>query len=225
MKIENKLKGKIQAWQISKTYKISEIFVKDHFSYKKNLTPNQYLTDLASISKGLTVDMEIKYVALSTAYDPPNKQTVLELEIARVVPLSISQVNNKLIIEGKFDNTFFTKQTNITAVTDKKIFTVTSSTGLSVGDRIQVKINSNWEQRKIVNIAGNIITVHENFTSLPTAGTDNVQQMISRLHLIYGSGATLAINTGKACSLAQLVTYKPSTADIYTRHEIEFLGS
>ena len=226
-KSENKLRGKIQAWLISNQNdnEVHEVFVRDFLSYKKNLTPNAYLADLASLSRGLTVDMEIKYIALSTAYDPPNKQSTLELEIARIVPLSINQVNNKLIIEGKFDNTFFTKSTNIVSATDKKIFTVTSTAGLSIGDRFQVKISSNWEQRKIVNIASNVITVHENFTSIPTAGTDNAQQMISRLHLVYGSGATLSLNTGKACSLAQMITYKPSTFDAYTRHEIEFLGS
>lgn len=224
---EKKIKGKIQAWSINnKTNEVNTLFVKDYFSYKKNLTPNQYLNDLASLGKGITVDMQIKYIALSTAYDPPTKITSLELECGRVAPLTtISQVNNKLIIEAKFDNTVFTKSVNITAITNKKIFTVSSASGFVVGDRIQIKIGVIWYQRKLTNISGNIFTIHEDLPSLPTIGTNNCQQMVSRLHLIYGSGATLSLNTGKACSLAQLITYKSSTQDIYTRHELEYLGS
>lgn len=84
---KEKIKGKIQAWSIDNiTNNVEQIFVKDYLSYKKNLTPNQYLNDLASIGRGISVDMEIKYVALSTAYDPPNASTGLELEFARVEP-------------------------------------------------------------------------------------------------------------------------------------------
>jgi hypothetical protein len=221
---ETKIKGKIQAWLINEDDSTKAIFVKDYFSYKKNLTPNQYLIDLANISRGITTDLQIKYIALSTAYDPPNRQTILENEFTRVEPLSFNQVNNKLIIEAKFD-TSFTKSVSITSVTNKKIFTVSSNSGFLVGDRIQVKINNTWEQKKLVNISSNTFTVHEDFSSLPFTGTDNCQQMISRLHLIYGSGATLSLNSGKACSLAQLIAYKPSTKPIFTRHEIEFLGA
>lgn len=227
LNLNQKIKGKIQAWSIdNNTNQVEELFVKDYLSYKKNLTPNQYLNDLASIGRGITTDMQIKYIALSTAYDPPNRTTSLELECARVAPISaITQINNKLVIEAKFDNTIFTKSVNITAITDKKTFTVNSSAGFTINDRIQIKIGVIWYQRKLTNISGNIFTINEELPTNPTTGTDNCQQMISRLHLVYGSGATLSLNTGKACSLAQLIAYKSSTKDIYTRHEIEYLGA
>jgi hypothetical protein len=219
--------GKIQAWEIDNLKEVDnvkKISIDDSLSYKKNLTPNQYAEDLINTAMGINSDLQFKYVALSTAYDPPQKTDNLILEVARVVPVSINKIGKKIIIESKFDNTVFTKSVNITAVTDKKTFTISSPLGFVVGDRIQVKIGNEWQQRKLINITGSIFTVNEDFTVLPSVGTNNCQQMASRLHLVYGV-STLALNSGKAVSLAQLIAYKPSTSDIYTRHEIEILGS
>lgn len=221
----NHVKGKIQSWSIDNiNNKIEKISVDDYLSYKKNLTPNIYTNDLASSANGISTDLQIKYIALSTAYDPPSKTDGLIFEVGRVTPLvPIQQINNKLIIEAKFDNTIFTEQKIISSDLSKKKFTVNNSTNLNVGDRIQIQINGVWEQRKIVDIDNRDITVNEFFSDFPLSGM-LVQQMVSRLHLVYGSGATATLNSGKACSLAQLIAYKPSTNDLYTRHEIEFLG-
>jgi hypothetical protein len=220
-----KTSGKIQAWLIDENEQSEKVFVQDYFSYKKNLTPDEYLSDMASLGRGLTPDMEIKYVALSGFYDPPGKLTPLEGELFRVAPTSITQVNKTIIVEALFDQTLFTKKAEIVSVTDKKTVVVASNTGFSVGERVTCKVNGAWEERRLDNISGTTFTFHANFSDLPTIGVDNCRQMISRLHLIYGSGATLSVNTGKAVSLAQLKTEKPSNKQLYTRHEIEYRGA
>jgi len=222
-----KIKGKIQSWLISENNEIKTLFVRDYLSYKSNLTPNEYLNDIASLGKGLTPNLELKYIALSTAYDPPQKTTGLELELLRVEPLeTITQINNKLVIEAKFE-TGSTAKGEIASVTDLKTFTLSSATGFNIGDRIAVKVTgiTTKEERKITNKSGNIITVHQDFSALPETGVDKCLQMISRLHLVYGASATGTVNTGSPASLAQLITAKLSTDTIYTRHEIEYIGS
>lgn len=225
MKKNIKIFGKIQAWKVLENNTIKQIHVNDYKNFKKNKTPFQALIDTASMWRGITVDAEIKYIALSSAYDPPNNNTVPILEIGRVEPLEpITQINNKLIIEAKFDSDTYTRETTLASVIDKKTFTVSDTTGFNIGDRI--KISNSVDQRKIVDIdsESNLIYLNEDLTSLPTVGL-KLQQMISRLHLVYGSDATLSLNTGSLLSVATLTDTKSSTEDLYTRHEIEFLGS
>ena len=222
-----KVRGKIQAWLVDNNSGIAKtIHIKDYLSYKKNLTPNQYLYDLASLGVGDTPDMELKYVGLSTAYDPPERTSTLVMEKARNVPTSVTRVNNKLIVEAKFESDVFTLFPNITGVTSTTVFTVDDATGLAVGQRIAVQLPgvARPEQRKITNISTNTITVHFPFSVAPEIGTDNCMQMFSRLHLVYGASATSSLNSGSGASIAQILTTKLSTQTIYTRHEIEYLA-
>lgn len=223
MKQKYKINGIIQAWKINhKTGIILPIFVKDFLSYKKNLAPTQYLEDIASLATGQTPDLEFKYVAVSTAYDPPTKSTTLELEKGRVVPTSINRVGARIIVESTFGiSDANTASTTINTVTSNKIFTLTSATGFNIGDR--VIIGTAKEERKISNLSGSTVTLDKDLKVTPSNGT-TVNQALSRLHLVYGSGATLTLNSGYGVSIAQLISTKDSTETILTRHEIEYIG-
>lgn len=229
--IENaiKTKGLIQAWIIDNHSSfVEEIHVKDFGNYKKNLTPDEPLNDLCNAFMGTATDFEIKYIALSTAFDPPSKSSPLELELARVEPFSaITKIGKKLVIEAQFNNTVTTQIKNIATSISTTQFTVNNTTGLNIGDRIAVKVagNSNLEERKISNISSTTITVSQAFSGLPVVGSNYCKQMISRLHLVYGASATSALNSGKTLSIATLKTTKTSTQTLYTRHEIEFLST
>ena len=232
MKIKNdyKIKGLIQAWLLEEKKEPVKIFVQDYFSYQKNLTPQTFLNDIASNMKGVTADLEIKYITLSTAFDAPSKATGLELEIGRNAPFNFIQINNKLVVEGKFESDIYTSKANITSVTDNKTFIVSDATIFRVGDRIQIKTGSgtnDFGQRRITsknNGTGEII-VNQECNNTPLTGTNFCQQMISRLCLAYGSSATGTLNTGSSASLAKMITTKSSTQTIYTRHEIEIIGA
>lgn len=223
------INGKIQAFMLdNKINSIRALHVDNCEGFQKNLTPSAFLDALCDACTGTATDFEIKYIALSTAYDPPTKSTGLELELARFEPSSaIQKLGKRLIIEAEFDNTVVTASKNISSVTSTTVFVVNNVTGLSVGDRIQVKVAGNtlFEQRKITDITGTTITVHQAFSGLPVVGSDYCKQMISRLHLVYGASATSSLNSGSAISLATLKTSKLSTETLYTRHEIEFLST
>lgn len=221
--------GKIKAYLVDDlTNEAKEVHVKDYYDYKKNLTPDSFLNDVIAALNGTSTDFEIKYISLSTAYDPPSKTTGLELEIARVVPSSdILVLNKKVIIEAQFGSSVTTQIKNITTSISTTQFTVNNTTGLSIGDRIACKVagNTNFEERKISNIASTTITVHQAFSGLPVVGSNYCKQMISRLNLVYGASATSSLNSGKALSIATLKTTKVSTQTLYTRHEIELLST
>lgn len=226
-KNEIKIKGLIQAWSCENNI-FTAIHQKDYFEYKKNLQPNSYLDDLLNTAVNTAADLRYKYVALSTKFDVPNKTDTIENEIGRVIPISITKVSNKIIVESKFDlsdaNTLFT---SISAFSDKSHLTLTSASGLAVNDGCLINLPSGLkEERKITAISGSNITLDRDLSENPSTSTaENFKQMICRIHLIYGSTSTLSLNTGFGASIASLKTTKKSTQSIYTRHEIEFLGS
>lgn len=226
-KNEIKIKGLIQAW-ICENNVFTAIHKKDYFDYQKNLQPNSYLDDLLNTAVNTAADLRYKYVALSTKFDVPNKTDTIENEIGRVVPISITKVSNKIIVESKFDlsdaNTLFT---GISVVTDRSHLTLLSTSGLAVNDGCLINLPSGLkEERKITAISGSNITLDRDLSENPSTSTsENFKQMICRIHLIYGSTSTLSLNTGFGASIASLKTTKRSTQSIYTRHEIEFLGS
>lgn len=226
-KNEIKIKGLIKAWIIENCVSTA-IHKKDYFDYKKNLQPNSYLDDLLNTAVNTPTDLRYKYVALSTKFDVPNKTDTIQNEIGRVVPISITKVSNKIIVESKFDlldaNTLFT---NISAFSDKSHLTLTSASGLAVNDGCLINLPSGLkEERKIAAISGFNITLDRDLSENPSISTsENFKQMICRIHLVYGSTSTLSLNTGFGASIASLKTTKRSTQSIYTRHEIEFLGS
>lgn len=227
LKTKHKTNGRIQAWIQNESGLVKPIHVKDSKSFKKNLTPNNYLYDQATQAMGATPDLKFKYISLSTAYDPPAKDTGLQLEFARIaITTNISQVGNKIIVLGTFGSSFATVQKNITSVSSTTVFVVNNTTGLQVGDRIQIQLtNGQKEEKKITDITGTTITIHSPVSGTIATGTNYCKQMVSRLYLIYGADATLSNGTGSPVSSAQLISVKLSTDTIYTRHEIEFTGA
>jgi hypothetical protein len=222
MSIKYNIHGLIQAWKINhKTNICTPIFTKDFHSYKKNLAPTQYLEDIAKMATGTSFDGEFKYVAVSTAFDPPTKLTSLELEKGRVEPTSVTRVGAKIIVEAEFGiSDANTASTTIDSVISNKIVTIADATGFNIGDR--VIIGTAKEERKITNL-GVTITLDKDLKITPSNGT-TFKQALSRLHLVYGSGATLSLNSGYGASIAQLISTKTSTETIVTRHEIEYIG-
>jgi hypothetical protein len=221
------IEGKIQAWLVNKSTGISKaVFVDDYKGYKKNLTPNQYLENLAKLGGGeSTPTMTFNYVEVSTKYDAPAKdETSLSLGLIRVAPTSNTRVNSKRIIEAQFGEDCFTVYPTIVSASDKKTITLDDVTGLSVGDRfgLETVTNGKPEQRKIVTINSgtNTITLDKDLSVIPDSSMTSYQ-MISRLILSYGG--TGDTDSGYGASIAGL--YLPKTADeiLYTRHEITYL--
>jgi hypothetical protein len=223
-----KIHGKVQAWLIdthTKEYQL--ISNQDYFSYKKNLTPLAYLEDIAGLNDNESIDLEFKYVALSTAGAPPTESTGLELEKFREAYTTRTKIGNKIIVEGTFDETTATEATLIGTVTSKKIFEIDDRTGFAEGD--SVLVGPEEEERIIDTLTPGSgttaeIILNKDLKTLPVLGQDFLQQ-IGRIHLVYGASATATLNSGSGASIAQLKTVKLSTKILYTRHEIEYLGS
>lgn len=229
IEINNKIgiKGLIKAW-ICDNGIYKPIHENTCLSYKKNLQPNGYITDIVNSALYSPVDLRFKYVALSTKFDTPVKTDTLVNEIGRVVASSITKVGNKIIVESTFATTDAnTLTTSITAFSDRQTLTLTSVTGLQVNDGVQITLpNGAKEERKITAISTLTITLDKVLSADPsTSTTGNIKQLICRIHLVYGTSSTLTLNSGYGASIASLKTTKTSTQTITTRHELEFLGS
>lgn len=227
--IDNKIgiKGLIKAW-VSENGIYTPIHDNTYMSYKKNLQPNGYITDIVNSALYSTVDLRFKYVSLSTKFDTPAKTDTLVNEIGRVVPSSITKVGNKIIVESTFSGTDAnTLTTSITAFSDRQTLTLSSVTGLQVNDGVQITLpNGAKEERKITAISTLTITLDKVLSTDPSiVTTGNIKQLICRIHLVYGTSSTLTLNSGYGASIASLKTTKASTQTITTRHELEFLGS
>jgi len=227
--INNKIgiKGLIKAWACENGI-YTPIHENTYMSYKKNLQPNGYITDIVNSALYSPVDLRFKYVALSTKFDTPAKTDTLLNEIGRVVPSSITKVGNKIIVESTFATTDAnTLTTSITAFSDRQTLTLTSITGLQINDNIQITLpNKAKEERKITAISTLTITLDKVLSADPSiVTTGNIKQLICRIHLVYGTSSTLTLNSGYGASIASLKLTKSSTQIIYTRHELEFLGS
>ena len=227
--INNKIgiKGLIKAW-ICENGIYTPIHEKNYLSYKKNLQPNGYITDIVNSALYSPVDLRFKHVALSTKFDTPTKSDTLVNEIGRVVPSSITKVGNKIIVESTFSGTDAnTLTTSITAFSDRQTLTLSSVTGLQVNDGVQITLpNGAKEERKITAISTLTITLDKVLSADPSiVTTGNIKQLICRIHLVYGTSSTLTLNSGYGASIASLNLTKTSTQIIYTRHELEFLGS
>lgn len=227
--INNKIgiKGLIKAWACENGI-YTPIHENTYMSYKKNLQPNGYITDIVNSALYSPVDLRFKYVALSTKFDTPAKTDTLLNEIGRVVPSSITKVGNKIIVESTFAITDAnTLTTSITAFSDRQTLTLTSVTGLQVNDGVQITLpNGAKEERRITAISTLTITLDKVLSTDPSiVTTGNIKQLICRIHLVYGTSSTLTLNSGYGASIASLKLTKSSTQIIYTRHELEFLGS
>jgi len=154
--------------------------------------------------------LEILYIGLSTTFDPPDEDSILEGEIARVAPTSLSRNNNIITIETSFDvATATTESTFITAVTNNSQFTVNDITGFAIGDRISVTHISTGapEMAKIDNIIGSDIYLDEPIEDFIITINDLILQLISRVHIITGT-ATPTLNTGTAVAVLGYIETK-----------------
>jgi hypothetical protein len=184
---------------------------------------------LENIAKHLagesTPTLEISFCALSTSYDIPDKNSTLALELGRVAVDAPVRSGSVITVASSFGaSDAICLNTTISGVTSTTVFTVTSATGLQIGDRVQItlsNLSNRKEERKISNIAGSTITLSEALSATP-AVSDAFKQMISRIHLINGS-ATLTLNSGDAASIAPYKTIKSSTDTLDFEHTITIL--
>lgn len=184
---------------------------------------NTLLEDMAKhISGSSTPTLNPGYCAVSTAYDTPDKTSILEGEIGRVAPSSYVRTGSSVIISTTFSTSSGNcLETTINTVTNATTFTVNSTTGLAIGDRVQITIASlanRKEERKISNISSSTITLSEALSAAPATG-DLFKQMISRVQLAHGS-ATSTLNSGSAFSIAPYKAIKTSADTILFEHTI-----
>lgn len=201
-------------------------FYNDKYTYQNwfhNATPNDFLEQLAILVSGVsTPSIAVTHVGVSSFSDDITKDTIIEGEIGRVVPTTITQVGNEVAIASLFGLTDGnTASTTMTSVTSAKIFTVSDVTGFAVGHRVRITIAGfGLEDRKIIDITGNIITLDTSLTVEPSIG-DKVDQLITRVQLI--RNGTLVVNSGYGISIAPFLTTKLSTQTINFTHIISFI--
>lgn len=187
---------------------------------------NTILEDIAKhIAGSSTPTLKPAYCGISASFDIPDKTSILEGELARVVPsswvLNGSEININSLIGASTGNCL---ETTINTVTDATTFTVNSTTGLAIGDRVQITIASlanRKEERKISNISSSTITLSEALSTAPANG-DLFKQMISRVQLAHGS-ATATLNSGSAFSIAPYKAIKTSSNTISFEHIINII--
>jgi len=157
----------------------------------------------------------INYVAFFTDYDAPAAADLIATknEIGRVaVTPTIDDLNN---ITGTYSLT--TGQCNclsttVASSTSTTSFTLNSTVGLAVYDRISIAMGTGTVQRKVMTLpGGNVVTINAALTSAPGAGIV-VQQMISQKALI--QNGTGSANSGVIIDCVQWKKYKDSTMSI-----------
>ncbi len=200
------------------------------WSYKPfhNLTPNTFLENLAGQIAGEAPTVPVaERCGLSCAYDKPEKTSTMILEIGRVAVDTPVRSGANVTIESTFDtataNTLSTTVSNASTPSTTQ-FSLTSVTGLSIGDRLQVTTVNGKEQVKISNISTNLITISTTppapaLTFAPAVGAV-VNQMISRLHLCQG---TSTLNNGIPISIAPFFDTKNNTETLDFIHTIQFI--
>lgn len=187
---------------------------------------NALLEDIAKhIAGSSTPTLKPGYCGLSTSYNVPDKTSILESELARVVPSSWTRTGSIISINSLIGAaTGNCLETTINTVTSATVFTVNSTTGLTAGDRVQITIASlanRKEERKISSIVGSTITLTEALSAAPATG-DLFKQMISRVQLAHGS-ATATLNSGSAFSIAPYKAIKTSSNTIYFEHIVNII--
>ena len=192
-----------------------------------NNTSQEFLDNIAKHVAGeSTPDLEVAYCAFSCAFDPPDKDSSLVLEVGRVAITSADRTNSTIVIDSTFGSTDGnTLSTTVSSVTSNSIFELTSVTGLQVGDALQLTLSgasNRKETRKISAISTNQITVSSPYSSTITVN-DIAAQKIMRLHLIAGGTATL--NTGSPVSVAPYPDFKLSSQTKEITHTIKLIGS
>jgi hypothetical protein len=167
---------------------------------------NDYLNIIADL-----IDADVSYLALVADYDSPTSTSEIGdagvNELGRVVPTT-SVSGNRLTISASFDtSTANCLNTTISGVTSTTVFDLTSVTGLTVGDRIEIVLSTGSEQRKISNIATNTITIDKALSSTP-AGSEVVKQYISGFYLVTGGSASA--NSGTTIFADSFIKFKDS---------------
>lgn len=184
---------------------------------------NTLLEDIAKhIAGSSTPVLKPGYCGISTSFDTPDKTTTLAGELARVAPTSWTRSGSTVVITSTFGTSSGNcLSTTINTVTSATVFTVNSTTGLAIGDRVQITLASfanRKEERKIGNIASTTITLTEALSATPSS-TNPFKQMISRVQLAHGS-ATATLNSGSAFSIAPYKFIKTSSDTITFEHTI-----
>lgn len=187
-----------------------------------NSTGTTFLENICKhLANESTPLLKATHCSLSTAFDTPDTNSAIELEIGRVQVFSPRRDGSTVTINSNFTLTDAnTLSTTISSVTSNSIFDLTSVTGLAVGDGIRIIFtDSKYNDRKIQAIAGNQITLTQALDYTPVVG-NTANQLIRRIYLI-GDG-TNTLNTGFGISLAPYIRTKTSSQTINITHTIRF---
>lgn len=191
-----------------------------------NATNQTFLDNIAKyLADESTPDLSAQYVAFSTEFSVPTKNSSLINEIGRVAPSSVSRAGAVVTVDASFGLT----DANTLSTTIKASPTPTASqfdvndvTGLQVGDRVQVTLGGTRKvQTKVDSIATLTVTVDPPLDTAPTGG-EVFEQMISRVQLVAGS-ATTTLNSGDPVSIASYIDTKASTQTLDVTFTISFV--
>ena len=178
------------------------------------------------------------YVVLDTGFDPPNQNSLLNLELSRVsVAGNISQVSTKAVTEVIFtdngDST--TSYGDITSVGGTlNSFTynpIVSNRIIKEGDRCEIKNPAGGlpidEQpttvARVMGVSGNNITINKILSADQLQIGFNFHQTVGRLFLV--AGGTDQAGQGTVVSAAPFTRIITTAQQVAIQHTVELLGT
>lgn len=188
-----------------------------------NATNQTFLDNLAKyLADESTPDLSAQYIAFSSKFSAPSKNSILELELGRVATTP-TRSGAAVTAEASFGLTDAnTLSTTVDTVVDASQFSILDVTGLSIGDRVQVKVGGTaFLPTAVTAISGTLVTVDPPLSTLPVNG-DTFEQMISRVQLVAGS-ATATLNSGDPVSIAPYIDTKSSTETLDVTFTVTFV--
>jgi len=167
------------------------------FTGQKDWEQHNKITDLftTSFSKrlrgigGVNDTLAVQSVVVGAGYSAPaSTQTALDHQLSTAKTPDDSTYTG---YQTTFLTSFLTADNNgayttVASVTSASVFDLTSATGFSIGDRIEV----NSQKRTIANLSGTTVTLDEALSAAPTIG-DTVQQIWGETGLLVNGDSVL----------------------------------
>ena len=123
---------------------------------------------------GVNETLEVQSVIVGAGYSvPATTQTALDHQIggAKVPDDSIYTAYQTTFLTSFITSENNGASTTVSGVTSSSVFDITSATGFSIGDRVEI----NDQKRTIQNLSGTTVTLDEALTAAPTIGDTFLQ--------------------------------------------------
>jgi|TARA_R100000049_G_C1935906_1_gene79775 hypothetical protein len=181
-----------------------------------------YLDDLVT-----TVVADCDFIAFVADYAKPTATTDIQdsgvNQLGRVVPTSVTSSGTKITVTSTINtSTANPLDTTVSSASSTTVFDLTSVTGLTVGDRLEITLSTGTEDREIDSISTNTITVTKAYSSAP-AVSDVARGKISAVHII--KGGTIGGVDGATLAAFQTVLFKANTEEKTFTHTIDLIGN